>query len=68
MNAPADEALKRIGRIFDEAIARERARFAPPWEGDDEDAVRYRKEERRKQDDDHEWCRRNDERSGAHFG
>ena len=28
MNAPAEEALKRAGRIFDEAIARERAKQA----------------------------------------
>ena len=28
MNAPAEEALKRIGRIFDEAIAREKERQA----------------------------------------
>ena len=28
MNAPAEEALKRIGHIFDKAIARERAKQA----------------------------------------
>jgi hypothetical protein len=28
MNAPADEALERITRIFDNAIARERAKQA----------------------------------------
>ena len=28
MNAPAEEALKRIGHIFDEAIARERRKQA----------------------------------------
>ena len=28
MNKPAEEALKSIGRIFDEAIARERAKQA----------------------------------------
>ena len=67
MNAPAEEALKRIGSIFDKAIARERARFAPPWEGDDDDAVRYREEEERKARDDREWVARRIERAGAYF-
>ena len=70
MNKPAEEALKRIGHIFDEAIARERAKrpgLAPPWEGEDEDAQRYRAEEDRKAADDREWVARRAERSGEYF-
>ena len=37
-----------------------------PWEGDGEDAVRWRQEEDRKASDDHEWVARRHERSGAY--
>ena len=36
MNKPAEEVLKRIGHIFDEAIARERAKARRKKEATDE--------------------------------
>ena len=59
MNKPAEEAVKRIGRIFDEAIARERAKLP------DDDEVRQRQDEERKGNDDREWAKERDRRSGA---
>ena len=57
-----------MNRLTDKGRARLVTLCKPPWEGDDENALRYRAEEDRKARDDREWCRRNDERSGAHFG
>ena len=56
-----------MNRLTDAGWKRLLALCRPPWEGDDEDAVRYRAEERRKQDDDRDWARERDRRSGAFF-
>ena len=57
-----------MNRLTDEGWARLLSLCAPPWEGDDEDAVRYRTDERRKQDDDREWVRSRHRYTGENIG
>jgi len=45
MNRPAEEALERIGRIFDTAIARERAKRVTWADAAPEDILRTEQED-----------------------
>jgi len=57
-----------MNRLTDKGWARLWSLCAPPWEGDDEDAVRYRKEEDRKANDDREWVRSRHRYTGENIG
>ena len=56
-----------MNRLTDKGWARLLALCKPPWEGDDEDVVRYREEENHGADDDRDWARERDRRSGAYY-